>query len=206
VAFTAWGEANAETSPHPSGKAVDLVDIKEVSPRIIVDMRYASENNFTKKKLYDSNTCFLRKSTALKLNEVQKKLEGMNLGLKVWDCYRPLAVQRLFWAILPDERYVANPATGSRHNRASAVDLTLVDSQGREIQMPTGFDDFSPRADHGYQNLPGQVIRNRELLKDLMEKAGFIPLPEEWWHYDDEKWMQYDLMDIPFQDLIKHQN
>jgi len=206
VASTTWGETKAEVSAHPSGKAVDLVDIKEVNPRIVVDMKYASEDNFTKKKLYDSNTCFLRKCTAVKLDAVQKELEGMNLGLKVWDCYRPLAVQRIFWAILPDERYVANPETGSRHNRASSVDLTLVDSQGKELQMPTGFDDFSRRADHGYQDLPDQVIRNRELLKGLMEKTGFISLPEEWWHYDDEKWMQFDLMDIPLQDLSKHQN
>jgi D-alanyl-D-alanine dipeptidase len=206
IASTAWGETKAEASAHPSGKTVDLVDIKEVNPRIVVDMKYASEDNFTKRKLYDSNTCFLRKSTAFKLNQVQKKLEEMNLGLKVWDCYRPLAVQRIFWAILPDERFVADPKTGSRHNRASAVDLTLVDSQGKELQMPTGFDDFSSRADHGYQLLPDQVIRNRELLKELMEKAGFIPLPEEWWHYDDEKWIQFDLMDVPFQDLVEHQN
>jgi D-alanyl-D-alanine dipeptidase len=206
TASTTWGETKAEISAHPSGKAADLVDIKEVNPRIVVDMKYATEDNFTKKKLYDSNTCFLRKSTAVKLDVVQKELEGMNLGLKVWDCYRPLAVQRIFWAILPDERYVANPETGSRHNRASAIDVTLVDSQGKELQMPTGFDDFSLRADHHYQDLPDQAIRNRELLKCLMEKAGFISLPEEWWHYDDEKWIQFDLMDIPFQDLLKHKN
>ena len=206
VASTTLGKTKAEVSAHPSGKAIDLVDIKEVNRRIVVDMKYASEDNFTKKKLYDSNTCFLRKSTAVKLDAVQKELERMNLGLKVWDCYRPLAVQRIFWAILPDERYVANPETGSRHNRASAVDLTLVDSQGKDVQMPTGFDDFSPRADHGYQDLPDQVIRNRELLKGLMEKTGFISLPEEWWHYDDDKWVQFDLMDVRFQDLGKHQN
>ena len=203
TALKTWGETKAGASTYSSGKAADLVDIKEVDPRIVVDMKYSTGDNFTKKRLYDSNTCFLRKSTAVKLDAVQKKLEGMNLGLKVWDCYRPLAVQKIFWAILPDERFVANPETGSRHNRASAVDVTLVDSQGRELQMPTGFDDFSPRADHHYQDLPDQAIRNRELLKDLMEKAGFIPLPEEWWHYDDEKWMQFDLMDVPFQDLFK---
>ncbi len=206
IASRAWGQTKTGASAHPTGRAADLVDIKGVNPRILVDMKYASEDNFTKKTLYDSNTCFLRKPTAVKLDAVQKELEKMNLGLKVWDCYRPLAVQRIFWAILPDERYVANPKTGSRHNRASAVDVTLVDSQGRELQMPTGFDDFTPRADHHYQDLPDQVIRNRELLKGRMEKAGFIPLPEEWWHYDDENWMQFDLLDIPFRDLIKHQN
>jgi len=205
IAFRAWGETTAETSAYPPGRVVDVVDIKEVNPRIVVDMKYASEDNFAKKRLYDSNTCFLRKSTAVKLDSVQKELEKMNLGLKVWDCYRPLAVQRIFWEILPDERYVANPKNGSRHNRASAVDLTLVDSEGRELQMPTGFDDFTPRADHHYPDLPDRVIRNRELLKGLMEKAGFISLPEEWWHYDDENWMQFDLMDIPFQDLSRHE-
>ena len=202
LAFRAWGETGAEVSAHPP----DIIDIKEVNPRIIVDMKYATEDNFAKKRLYDSNTCFLRKSTAIKLDAVQKELEGMNLGLKVWDCYRPMAVQKIFWTILPDERYVANPEKGSRHNRASSVDVTLVDSQGRELQMPTGFDDFSPRAHHHYQDLPDQVIRNRELLKGLMEKAGFIPLSEEWWHYDDQNWMQYEIMDVPFRDLLKDQN
>ena len=206
AAFRAWGETKEETSAHSSERAADIIDIREVNPRIIVDMKYATEDNFTKKRLYDSNTCFLRKSTALKLDAVQKELERMNLGLKVWDCYRPLAVQRALWAILPDERYVADPKTGSRHNRASAVDLTLVDSQGKELQMPTGFDDFSLKAGHRYQDVPDPATRNRELLKGLMEKAGFIPLPEEWWHYDDENWMQFDIMDVRFQDLSKHQN
>jgi D-alanyl-D-alanine dipeptidase len=206
IAFKAWGESKAEAAAHRSGNGSNIVDIKKVNPRIIVDIKYATEDNFTKKRLYDSNTCFLRKSTAVKLATVQRELEGMNLGLKVWDCYRPLAVQRILWAILPDERYVANPKKGSRHNRASAVDVTLVDSQGKELQMPTGFDDFSPKAHHHYQDLPDQAIRNRELLKGLMGKAGFIPLSEEWYHYDDEKWMQFNIIDLPFQDLLKHQN
>jgi D-alanyl-D-alanine dipeptidase len=205
-AFRAWGETKGEASAHLPGKAVDIVDIKEVNPRIVVDMKYATGDNFTKKRLYDSNTCFLRRTTAVKLDAVQKELEGMNLGLKVWDCYRPLAVQRTLWTILPDERYVANPEKGSRHNRASAVDVTLVDSKGKELQMPTGFDDFSSSAYHRYQDLPDQAIRNRELLKGLMEKAGFIPLFEEWWHYDDEKWMQFNILDLPFRDLLKHSN
>lgn len=204
--FTTWGQTIPETSSHPSEKTADIVDLKTVNPHIIVDMKYATEDNFTKRKLYDSNTCFLRKSTALKLDAVQKELEKMHLGLKVWDCYRPLSVQRIFWAILPDERYVADPKTGSRHNRASAIDLTLVDAQGKELQMPTGFDDFSPRADHQYQDLPVQAIKNRELLKRLMKKGGFIPLPEEWWHYDDEKWMQFGVLDVSFQNLSRHQN
>jgi len=206
MAFRPWGETREEASARPPEQVADLVDVKEVNPRIIVDMKYATEDNFVKKRLYDSNTCFLKRPTAIKLDAVQKELERINLGLKVWDCYRPLAVQQILWTILPDERYVANPEKGSRHNRASSVDVTLVDSQGKELQMPTGFDDFSPRAHHQHQDLPDQVIRNRALLKGLMEKAGFIPLPEEWWHYDDKKWKKFDTLDIPFRDLLKHQN
>jgi D-alanyl-D-alanine dipeptidase len=206
IASRVWGETKGESSAQPPERVSDLVDVKEVNPRIIVDMKYATENNFTKKKLYDSNTCFLKRSTAIKLNAVQMELERMNLGLKVWDCYRPLAVQRTLWQILPDERYVANPEKGSRHNRASSVDVTLVDTQGKELSMPTGFDDFSPKAHHHFQDLPNQVIKNRELLKGLMEKAGFIPLPEEWWHYDDKKWKKFEILDIPFRDLLKHQD
>ena len=203
MASRAWGETKGESFAQPPERVSDLVDVKEVNPRIIVDLKYATEDNFTKKKLYDSNTCFLKRSAAIKLDAVQKELERMNLGLKVWDCYRPLAVQRTLWQILPDERYVANPEKGSRHNRASSVDVTLVDSQGKELSMPTGFDDFSPMAHHHFQDLPNQVIKNRELLKGLMEKAGFIPLPEEWWHYDDKKWKKFDILDIPFRDLLK---
>jgi D-alanyl-D-alanine dipeptidase len=202
MASRAWGEMRGETSVHPPGKVADMLNVREVNPHIIVDMKYATEDNFTKKTLYESNTCFLKRTTAVKLDAVQKELEGMNLGLKVWDCYRPLAVQRSLWQILPDERYVANPEKGSRHNRASSVDVTLVDFQGKELQMPTGFDDFSPKAHHHYQDLPDQVIRNRELLKGLMQKAGFIPLSEEWWHYDDENWMRFDILDVPFRDRL----
>jgi D-alanyl-D-alanine dipeptidase len=206
IAFPVGREREAKAAEELSGKADDLVDIKEINPRIIVDIKYATEDNFTKKRLYESNKCFLRRSTASKLDTVQRKLEGMNLGLKVWDCYRPFAVQQILWSILPDERYVANPQKGSRHNRASAVDVTLVDLQGKELQMPTGFDDFSPRAHRHYEDLPEGVIRNRTLLEVLMKRAGFIPLPEEWWHYDDEKWMEFDIIDVPFEKLLKHQN
>ena len=205
-AFPVFAEKEVKAAEGLSGKVDDLVDIKEINPHIIVDMKYAAEDNFVKTKLYDSNTCFLRRSTASKLDTVQRKLEGMNLGLKVWDCYRPLAVQKILWAILPNERYVANPEKGSRHNRASAVDVTLVDLQGNELQMPTGFDDFSPRAHRQYQDIPEGVFRNRTLLEGMMKKAGFLPLPEEWWHYDDEKWMEFDILNVPFEKLFKHQN
>ncbi len=198
--------ASAVPLSQAAGGTNDLVDIKTINPRIVVDMKYATENNVTRQKLYEANACFVKRPTALKLDAVQRELEGMNLGLKVWDCYRPLAVQRALWAALPDERYVANPEKGSRHNRGSSVDVTLVDSQGNELQMPTGFDEFSARAHRDYRNLPQQVIQNRELLETLMTKAGFIPLPQEWWHYDDKTWPNFGVLDVPFGDLIKNSN
>jgi len=184
-------------------RADDLVNIKEINPRIMVNIRYATEDNFTGKELYDSNTCFLRRSTAVKLNTVQGVLERMGLGLKVWDCYRPVAVQKVLWAVLPDERYVANPKTGSRHNRGSSVDVTLVDRHGNELLMPTAFDDFTPQAHRRYPDLRKEVIMNRTLLEDLMKKGRFIPLDEEWWHFDDEKWMEFEMIDVPFDRLLK---
>ncbi len=195
--------AEAELGPEEFG---DMIDIQEISPRIIVDLRYATENNFTKERLYEFNQCFLRRSTAVKLDTAQRELEGMGLGLKVWDCYRPLSAQRALWKIMPDERYVADPRKGSRHNRGSAVDVTLVDSSGKELRMPTPFDDFTARAHHDYKNLPESTVRNRALLKEALEKAGFTPLPEEWWHYDDENWAQFEMMDVPFRDLLRHPN
>jgi D-alanyl-D-alanine dipeptidase len=102
------------------------------------------------------------------------------------------------WQIVPDERYVGNPARGSRHNRGAAVDLTLVDRSGKELTMPTTFDDFTERASRSYEDLPADVIKNRQTLEAAMVKAGFIPLPTEWWHFDGKNWQQYPVRDISF--------
>ena len=180
-----------------------LVDIQKINPRIIVEIKYATEDNFTGKKLYDVPKCFLRKFVALKLDSVQRELEKVGLGLKVWDCYRPLSVQKILWSIVPDERYVANPAKGSRHNRGCAVDLTLVDSLGNELPMPTKYDDFTEKAHRDYYNLPDTVIKNRKILEDVMKKYGFIPLPTEWWHFDAQGWENFSILDIPLKELNK---
>jgi D-alanyl-D-alanine dipeptidase len=180
-----------------------LVDIKSINPRIIVDIKYATDDNFTGRKLYEVNRFFLRKYVAIKLDSVQRELEKMGLGLKVWDCYRPLSVQKILWSIVPDERYVANPAKGSKHNRGTAVDLTLVDSLGNELSMPTGYDDFTEKAHRDYSELPDSIIKNRELLEDIMKKYGFIPLPTEWWHFDDENWRKFSILDIPLKELLR---
>lgn len=175
-----------------------LADIAAVNPRIRLDIRYATTNNFTGHKVYDEARCFLQAEVARKLSQVQEDLERQGLGLKVYDCYRPLSVQKRFWALVPDERYVANPAKGSRHNRGAAVDLTLVNAQGEELRMPTPYDDFTEKAHRDYRNLPEQAIRNRDILEKAMVRRGFVPLPTEWWHFDAVGWEAYPVLDIDF--------
>jgi zinc D-Ala-D-Ala dipeptidase len=178
-----------------------LVDIQSVDPGIRLDIRYATENNFTHQKVYDEAACFLRAEAAQNLSKVQEDLEKQGLGLKVFDCYRPLSVQRKFWALVPDERYVANPGKGSRHNRGAAVDLTLVREDGTELPMPTAYDDFTERAHRDYIKLPQEAIKDRELLEWIMARHGFVPLPTEWWHFDFAGWEKYPVLDVPFSGL-----
>ena len=120
-----------------------LIDIRSVNKKIALDIRYATENNFLKRKLYPVARCLLRGAAAKLLSQVQDDLAKQGLGLKVYDCYRPLSIQKQMWAVLPNPNYVADPAKGSRHNRGVAVDLTLVDRNGKELEMPSGFDEFS---------------------------------------------------------------
>ncbi|MFA5021534.1 MAG: M15 family metallopeptidase [Patescibacteria group bacterium] len=175
-----------------------LVDLESVNPKIKIDIRYASQDNFTKKKLYSSARCFLQKSTAQKLSDIQNKLEKQGLGLKIWDGYRPLSVQKELWKIMPDERYIANPQTGSDHNRGIAVDLTLVDLQGKDLLLPTEFDNFSPKAHRNCFDLTEEQIKNRKILEDIMVKSGFIPFPTEWWHFADSEGKDLPVLDIDF--------
>jgi D-alanyl-D-alanine dipeptidase len=174
-----------------------LIRIKDVAPTILVDMRYATSDNFTGDVLYPAAECWLCEPAAERLIRVQKKLEKQGLGLKVWDCYRPISVQKKLWARVPDDRYVANPAKGSRHNRGASIDLTLVDKQGRELPMPTKFDEFSDHAHRDFMDLPPDILKNRKTLEDAMESEGFIGLPTEWWHFDDPEWRQFALRDEP---------
>ncbi|MBI2812356.1 MAG: D-alanyl-D-alanine dipeptidase [Candidatus Melainabacteria bacterium] len=179
----------------------DFVDIQTVNPRILIDIRYATANNFVGRAVYSSAKCFLRRKVAKKLDLIQKKLEKIGLGLKVWDGYRPFSVQKIFWEILPDPRYVAPPNEGSRHNRGAAVDLTLVDKEGKELKMPTEFDDFSEKAHSHYDRLPKEVIHNRTLLHNIMREHGLIPFVTEWWHFDDEEGEKFPIEDKTFEEL-----
>jgi len=188
--------------PAPA-EAAELVELKSVVPDVILDLRYAAKNNFTKTKLYPVARCFLARSAAERLARVQADLKPDGLRLKVYDGYRPLSVTKKMWDLIRDERYVADPAKGSRHNRGVAVDVTLVDRRGRELPMPTGYDDFSERAHRDYMKLSPERLRNRQRLEDAMTKHGFVGFETEWWHFDTEDWKRYPVNDIPLETLAK---
>jgi len=181
--------------------SIDLVEVQSINPRIKLEILYATPHNFTKHIVYSSGRCYLRKVVALKLDAIQKELESLGLGLKIWDGYRPHSVQKKFWDLVPDTRYVMDPSKGSNHNRGCAVDLTLVDKDGKELLMPTEFDNFTEKAHHDYMNLDSKAIANRELLKKLMIKHGFKTITSEWWHFDDIDSSKYALLDIPFEKI-----
>lgn len=197
------GLAACQSAPcgKPAARTPELVELKEVIPDIQLDIRYATENNFTGKVVYPSARCFLVKEAALALREVQQELRPKGYRLKIFDGYRPLSVQRIFWAILPDPRYVADPAKGSRHNRGYAVDLTLTDLEGHEAPMPSEFDDFSERAHPDFSGAPPEALKNREILRDAMERHGFTRFPTEWWHFDFRGWEDKPILDISFDEI-----
>ena len=176
-----------------------LVDFVQLHPAAILDVRYATPDNFTHQAVYPTARCLLRRSAAERLAEAAVEFEGMGLRLKVFDCYRPLSVQRRFWALVPDERYVADPAKGSRHNRGAAVDVSLADAGGRELPMPTGYDDFSQRAHRDWAGAPAEAAKNRALLERVMARHGFVGLATEWWHFDAAGWEKFPVEDVPFE-------
>jgi len=174
-----------------------LIDM-EKAPHggIVFDIRYAGPDNFTGKTVYPAAKCYLRKPAADALAKAAA-LAAPN-RLCVLDCYRPLSVQRKFWALVPDERFVADPAKGSRHNRGMAVDAALCDGSGKWLELPTKFDDFSERAARDWSGASPAAATNRKALEDAMRGAGFSGLPSEWWHFDYPGWQSMPVMDIPF--------
>lgn len=156
-----------------------------------MDLKYATVDNFTGQVVYDFQNCFVCHEVALKLRDVQLELETMGLGLKIWDGFRPMGAQWKFWELLPDERYVSNPLKGGRHTRGTAVDVTLVTSDFKELLMPSAFDDFSEKAHRDYKGASEEALENSLLLQKIMEKHGFIGMPTEWWHFDLIGWEDF---------------
>jgi D-alanyl-D-alanine dipeptidase len=179
-----------------------LVEIKKVIPQIQLDIRYATNNNFTHHKMYKQARAFARLPVVMALKDVEDELQTKGLGLKIYDAYRPYAVTVHFYEVTPDTNFVADPRRGSKHNRGCAIDLSLINLKtGKELDMPTGFDSFSKKASANYPDLPKTEIANRELLKNVMQKHGFHVIGTEWWHYDYNGWQNYELLDVPFEEL-----
>jgi D-alanyl-D-alanine dipeptidase len=184
--------------------AKKMIELKRVLPGLEYDLRYASTNNFMHRQMYSPapTYTFLRLPAARALEKAQEELAATGLGLKIFDAYRPYSVTVLFWELVKDERYVANPAKGSGHNKGIAVDLTLIRlSDKTELPMGTGFDNFSDTAHHSFTALPEEEVKNRRLLRSTMEKYGFKALETEWWHYYLPEGTRFELLDLPFRKL-----
>jgi len=188
----------------PSGRPIQhgLAPLESVRPAALPEVRYATRYNFTGAQLYPTPKLWLHRDTARALARVQRDLAKHKLGLKVFDAYRPFSVQQRMWNLIRDERYVSNPAKNrGRHTRGTAVDVTLVDSKGGQLDMPTDFDDFTDKAHADYAGATDEQKRNRTLLARVMSKHGFIPYPFEWWHFDLHGWEDYPVLDISPRDL-----
>lgn len=161
-----------------------FVNLKDYSADFVYDMKYATTDNFLKAKVYDCAECFLRLKTVKALVKANTKFIQKGYRIQLFDCYRPLDIQKKMWQIVANPEYVADPAKGSIHNRGGAVDITLVDAGGKALDMGTPFDFFGPEASHNYQLLSDEVKQNRVLLKKIMQENGFVSFDSEWWHYN----------------------
>jgi D-alanyl-D-alanine dipeptidase len=181
-----------------------MVDVR-VIPQIAVELLYTTQKNFMKRALYpNTTTTYLRKQAVDALMQVQNELIEKGLGIKIWDAYRPYSVTEQMWRPIKDERYVANPAYGSGHNRGVSVDLTLQSlTTKKELNMGTGFDHFSDTAHVSFKDLPQDVLNNRTFLKNIMEKNGFLVLESEWWHFYLPEAKSFELLNISFRALAK---
>jgi zinc D-Ala-D-Ala dipeptidase len=181
-----------------------LIPVKTLIKNIVLDIRYATANNFLQKKLYPSSAAFLNIEAAKALKKVQDSLQQYGLGLKIYDAYRPYRYTCEMWELIKDERYVAHPASGSGHNKGLAVDLTIINlATKKEIAMPTGFDNFSDTAHHSFTDLSTEVLNNRALLKNVMEYFGFNALATEWWHYSFKMEVKPPVFDLNFNLILR---
>lgn len=174
-----------------------LVRVKDIDDTIIIDLKYATQDNFTGKIVYPFKTCLLRKETAEKLSKANRQLSESNYRIKIYDGYRPPYAQEIFWNLIGDERFVANPNKGgSIHSRGGAVDVTIVDKNGNELEMPSKFDDFTEKASRKNGTMSVIVCQNLNLLTSAMKENGFDCIDTEWWHYNDIELAKYKILDV----------
>lgn len=184
----------------------EMIDLKKLLPNLVLDLRYNTSNNFMLYKLYkNANTTYMRRQPAMALLQGQKELSVKGLGFKIFDAYRPYSVTKKMWDLIHDDRYVANPAGGSGHNRGTSVDLTIINLKtGEELDMGTAFDNFTDSAHHSFTpKFPTQIIENRKLLENIMQSLGFKRLETEWWHYSWICKEPYDVLDFDFKTMLK---
>jgi D-alanyl-D-alanine dipeptidase len=199
-------EALLQTPPAEQGdfRKSDLVELVKLDPTIKLDIRYATANNFLSTPLYSQARAFLQRPAAAALVRANHKLKPLGYGLIIHDGYRPWYVTKVFWDATPDPQkiFVANPAQGSRHNRGCAVDLSLYDLKtGKEVEMPSVYDEMTPRAFSDYAGGTADQNQRRAVLRKAMEDEGFFVNPKEWWHFDYKDWKQYRISNVPFEKL-----
>ena len=176
--------ASEKSQPITDYNTSEWLEITTEQSGILLDIRYATSNNFTNQKIYDCPRCFMRPEAARKLVQLNQGIkERYGLSFKVFDCYRPRPYQQKLWDIKPDPSYVTRPEKGSMHNRGLAIDVTLVDERGKELNMGTDYDFFGREAHTDNTDLPEEVLRNRKVLKTMMEEIGFKGIRTEWWHF-----------------------
>lgn len=196
-----FSPAQDRSSANIRKKEADLIELIKLDKTIKLDIRYATDNNFTGRAVYPEARAFLQRPAAEALVRVHKKLKKRGLGLIIFDGYRPWTITRLFWDVvsLDQRKFVADPAKGSKHNRGCAIDLSIYDRKtGAPLEMPSGYDEFTERASPDYRGGTELQTKNRELLRSLMEAEGFTVNPNEWWHFDFNGWQDYAIYDIPF--------
>ncbi|HXG84645.1 MAG TPA: class D beta-lactamase [Pyrinomonadaceae bacterium] len=201
--FFAYAFTFAQVAPpvEKNKREADLIELVRLDKTIKLDIRYARADNFVGKIVYPEARAFLQRPAAEAVVRVHKKLKKQGLGLMIFDGYRPWTITKLFWDVTPEDKrkFVANPATGSRHNRGCAVDLSIYDLKtGKLIDMPSDFDEFTERASPDYLGATETQTKNRDLLKNLMEAEDFTVNKNEWWHFDYKDWQDYAIYDIPF--------
>lgn len=173
---------------------MSLIELTESTHDIVLDMRYATPNNFTNQVIYDSADCFLHQDAVPCLEKAIKLAKAQGLRLKILDAYRPQYAQERLWEVCPDPDYIAPPTTGSNHTRGVAIDLTLIDKDGKELDMGTPFDSFLKASHHGTTEISAEAARNRYTLLGIMMSAGWYLNLNEWWHYQLLKSQEYPLI------------
>ena len=198
-----WAAAQAAAPKDPNAtRQADLVELIKLDPTIRLDIRYASSNNFVGKPVYKEARAFLQRPAAEALAAAHRELASHGYGLLIHDGYRPWAVTKLFWDVTPPalREFVADPASGSKHNRGAAIDLSMYDrALSTPVVMPSEYDEFSHRAYPNYRGGPPDARGRRDLLRAVMEHHGFTVEPNEWWHFNFKDWKEYPILDIQFE-------